>query len=490
MARVAFCQDMMVEYTGIMSMSAALKQAGHAVDVFIDANDDEDRLLRDLAAFRPDVVGFSVLTPTAPWALRIARRVHSELGAATILGNVHVIMTPEIIENEGVDIVCVGEGEFPMLALCAAIDAGTDYSQIRGLWVKTAAGVVKNPIPDDLADLDALPFHDRQIYNKYAFFRHSHYLRLVLGRGCPFHCTFCTNPVLAKYYGGSRYVRKLTPERAVAEIEHTVKNHPTRVKHIFFVDEVMWVRNDWLREFLALYRDRVHIPFTGAFRFGPIEEDDIRLMAEAGAKAMILAPESGDEAQRRGIMEKPVSDEQIFHLAALLKKHGISYGSSAFFGLPGDTVEDHVKRLDFFRKMDATYLWTTFFQPYPGIALTNHPEIRKYLPKEKEFAVTLHHDMYLDVPDRERLVRVKKVYFLCMKFPFLSPLLIWLTKFHIPLLFDGLFFLHFMYYAFVFERVSLFQWMVHVKTMGLNPFLKKFRRNRSRHAATTAADRH
>lgn len=478
MARVAFCQDMMVEYTGIMSISAILKGAGHTVDVFIDANDDEEGLFRELSAFRPDVVGFSVLTPTVPWALRIARRAHHELCALTILGNVHVITMPEIIENDGVDIVCIGEGEHPMVALCAAVDARSDYSQIGGLWVKTPSGVVKNPLPADLEDLDALPFHDRPMYNKYAFFRHSHYLRLVLGRGCPFHCSFCTNPVLVKHYGGARYVRKLTPERAVAEIEHTVRNHPAKVKHIFFVDEVMWVRNDWLREFLTLYKERVHIPFTGAFRFGPVEEDDIRLMAEAGAKAMILAPESGDEAQRKGIMQKPVSDEQIIHIAALLRKNGISHGSSAFFGLPGDTVEDHVKRLDFFRKLDATYLWTTFFQPYPGIALTGDPEVRKYLPKEKKFEATLHHDMYLDVPDRERLVRVKKVYFLCMKFPALEPLLIWLTKFRIPLLFDGLFFLHFMYYAFVFERVSLFQWLVHVKIMGLNPILRKFRRNR------------
>ncbi len=60
-----------------------------------------------------------------------------------------------------------------------------------------------------------------------------------------------------------------------------------------------------------------------------------------------------------------------------------------------------------------------------------------------------------------------------MKFPWLEPLLVWLTRFRIPLLFDFLFFLHFTYYVFVFERVSPIQWLVHLKVFALNPLLRK-----------------
>jgi hypothetical protein len=40
--------------------------------------------------------------------------------------------------------------------------------------------------------------------------------------------------------------------------------------------------------------------------------------------------------------------------------------------------------------------------------------------------------MYLDLPDRQRLVNLKKVYFLCAKFPRLAPALVWLTKIQRP----------------------------------------------------------
>jgi len=110
MARVAFCQDVLVEYMGFMCISAVLKEAGHTVDVFFDNQTNEEKFLREVAAFRPDVVGFSILSPSAPWALRTAKRVKDATGAIIVFGNVHAIFRPDIVEDEGVDIVCLGEG--------------------------------------------------------------------------------------------------------------------------------------------------------------------------------------------------------------------------------------------------------------------------------------------------------------------------------------------------------------------------------------------
>ena len=475
MARVAFCQNVMVEQMGVMCLSAILKDAGHTTEVFFDDERHPDRFMKELVDFKPDIIAFSILTPSVPWALRLAQRVKRDMGAITVLGNVHAIVCPEIIEEPGVDIVCLGEGEFPMRDLCGRIDAGEDYSTIDGFWVKTGTGIVKNPMCAELVDLDAMPFHDRPLYDKYAFFRHSHYVRLTIGRGCPFRCTFCTNPVLADKYGRKRYVRKLSPERAIAEIEHTIRSRPEKVNYVFFADEVFWVTNAWLREFCTLYKERIRIPFSAAFRFGPIAEEDVQLMAEAGCTAVSFAFETGDEQQRRELMNKNVSDELILQLSSLLRKHKIRRCATAFFGLPGDTFDDHIQRLAFYREVNPTYLWTTFFQPYPGVALSESPDVKKNLPQIKEFAATLHSDMYLDVPDRARLVALKKVYFLCMKLPWLEPFLVRLTRYRIPLLFDFLFFLHFTYYAFVFERVSPIQWLVHLKVFAINPLLRKHR---------------
>jgi hypothetical protein len=141
--------------------------------------------------------------------------------------------------------------------------------------------------------------------------------------------------------------------------------------------------------------------------------------------------------------------------------------------LPGDTVEDYVRRLDFYRKVNPKYLWTTFFQPYPGLALTEQMAIQEHMPSNKEFGLTLHHDMYLDLPDRARLVNLKKIYFLCVKFPGIAPALVRMTKWNIPWLFDSLFMAHFTYYVLAFERVSFTQFLTHAKIFFLNPILRK-----------------
>lgn len=472
MARVALLQDTMVEYMGLMCISAVLKEAGHTVEVFWDNQRNEDHFLSEVADFDPDIVGFSILTPSAKWALRVARRIKASAPhVITVFGNVHVITTPEIIEEEGVDIACIGEGEECMKELCAAVDAGADYSRIHGFWVKTPGGIVKNPQRNDLVIMDEQPFHDRTLYNKYLYFRKSSYLRVYTGRGCPFRCSFCTNTVLNGIYG-KNYVRKRSPESAVREIEETIRRHPAKVKFIFFIDEVFWVKNDWLREFLPLYKERIGLPFQANFRFGGIEEEDIKLLAECGLASVYVATESADEAQRRGLLNKPVKDDHIFKVAGWFRKYGVWFGSSAFFGLPGDTFDDHLRRLAWFRRENPNYLWCTFFQPYPGIPLTKQlQELGGYLPADRDFTTT--HVMYLDLPDGDRLTNLKKVYFLMMKFPLLEKPLAWLCNYNIPLLFDALFAAHFAWYIFRVERLNLYQALVHAFSAGQNPLHRK-----------------
>ena len=112
---------------------------------------------------------------------------------------------------------------------------------------------------------------------------------------------------------------------------------------------------------------------------------------------------------------------------------------------------------------------------HPGLPLTEQAGVKEHLPADKEFEGTFHHDMCLDLPDRERLVNLKKVYYLCMLSPELTPLLVWLTRFRIPLLFDVLFVAHFAYYVFVFERTSFRQFLHHVRIFGINPILRRRR---------------
>ena len=311
---------------GYMHMSGLLKQSGHAVDVFIDNCVNEELFLAELRCFKPDIVGFSILTNTMTWASRITKLVHEATGALTVFGNVHAILNPEVIETLGLQAVCISEGEYPLLDLARHFDDGTDYLETPGFWFKTTDGIVRNGNRDGCVDLELLPPLDLGLYDKFAMFRRSRVLQFILGRGCPFKCSFCANPNLQEHFGEG-YVRKRNPEAAVGELEELVRARKPDM--IFFYDEVFWVRNDWLREFLTLYRDRIGLPFHCNFRFGSIEESDVQLLAEAGCRSTAVATESGDEHQRCRLLNKLVSDDQILQTGRLLRKHGIRFASSA-----------------------------------------------------------------------------------------------------------------------------------------------------------------
>lgn len=476
MARIAFCQDGLIEYMGFMQMSAVLKAEGHTVEVFFDDQLHKRRFRRAIARFRPDVIGFSVLTPSRSWAAATASELRGLTGAITVCGNVDAILNPDAIAATGAfDLVCTGEGERCLTELAAAVDAGTDWTHITGFWTVLADGeVIRNP-KDQLVDMNALPPIDRAMYDKFRFFRRSPYLRAYVGRGCPFRCSFCSNTTLTEAYGGSDYLRKQDPARFIADLEAMVASRPNRIKRIFLIDEVLWFDRPWLHEFLRLYKERIGIPFSMHFKFnGGVNEDDVRLMAEAGAVFIIVAAETGDEDLRRNLMNKPVSNAHVLAVGRWMKQHKVYYGSSAFFGLPGQTFEKHLEELDFFREFGGFYLWSTFFQPYPGLELTKEPEIAALLPDPPSFDSTLHTAMYLDLPDRVRLVNLKKVYFLMFRFPRLQRPLAWLCNFRIPVLFDVLFAVHFAYYYILSEGCSFYQFLVHAKDFGLNPVLRRF----------------
>jgi len=488
MARIALCQDTLVEYMGFMQMSAVLKADGHAVEVFFDDQMHPERLVEEIAAFRPDVVGFSVLTPSRPWAIDLAGRVRAATGAVTICGNVDAILNPEAyVDDATMDLICTGEGEGVLLDLCAALDDGREWEGIPGTWRVSATGVVRNPQRPELVDMDALPPIDRAMYDKYRFFRRSPYLRVYAGRGCPFRCSFCSNTTMTDAYGGTRtYLRKRSPERFVQDIVDQVASRPNRITRIFIIDEVLWFDRTWLHEFLVLYRDRVGIPFTMNFKFnGGVTEDDVRLMAEAGAAAVCVATETGDEQIRRGIMNKPVSNRHILEVTEWMHRHGIEFGCSTIFGLPGQTFDGHVADLDFFEQVKPRYLGANFFQPYPGLTLTEQLEDSGVLTQQGVFQSTTHKEMYLDLPDRTRLVNLKKMYFILYRFPRSRPVLLRLARYRVPLLFDLLFISHFVYYALWAEGCSLPQFATHFRNMAINPAL---RRKQSLHTTGRAFD--
>ncbi|MDD5746796.1 MAG: cobalamin-dependent protein, partial [Candidatus Omnitrophica bacterium] len=160
--KIAFVSSA-IESLGIEYVSAVLKQAGHQVKLFIDPQlfDDvtfsfkklnqmfsfKEDVIADLKAYRPDLVGFSVITTDYPWAGAMAQRIKAELNVPIIMGGIHPTVIPErVITNPWVDMICVGEGEYPMLELVRSMERGSPDYAIQNIWFKKDGAIIRNPL--------------------------------------------------------------------------------------------------------------------------------------------------------------------------------------------------------------------------------------------------------------------------------------------------------------------------------------------------------
>ncbi len=143
----------------------------------------------------PDLIAYSILEDLYPQALSLIN-VTKQFSIPTIAGGLFPTFAPEkVLSNDGIDIICVGEGEESLLELCDRLRTGEDYTDIPNLWFKKDGQIYKNPIslPRDLA-LNPPPdfslFDDRRFYKpmKGKVYR----MGIVeTSRGCPYNCSFC-----------------------------------------------------------------------------------------------------------------------------------------------------------------------------------------------------------------------------------------------------------------------------------------------------------
>jgi len=463
MARVVFVQQVFYSYFGVMTISSLLKAKGHFTELVMEHGEKD--LAGAVKKLRPDVIAFSCLTATGEfeWARDTAAKLKKAIPKAiTVVGGVHPTLFPEeTMKNLSIDVLCLGEGELPMLELCNKIGAKKDYSKVKGLWVRKNGKVVRNEMPMLVQDLDSFPFPDRELYDKYNYFHDADSIDVLAGRGCPFSCSFCYNHVFREVYKGKGcMIRKRGIENVIRELEEVKAKY--KPKSFTFVDELFSVNRKWLFEFLEVYRKRVGVPFICSVRLDILDEEMVLKLKEGGAFRVCVGLESGNERIRNEILNKSITNAQIIRSAALLKKHGLKFLTTNMLGLPTETIENGFETVALNRKIGTDYLWYSVFQPYPLLSINRHiPGAEKLRPEQ--FNHTYFRGSLLKGKDIDQLVNLHKLFYPAVRFPFTVPLIKRLVKLRHNFLFDWVFIASFGWLQMRYYRKSPLQ----VLRMGL-----------------------
>lgn len=433
MGRFLFIQDNAVnENIGVMSIAGVLKQGGHDVDLLL--TDEHPKNYLDLIAqWDPDLIGFSFMTGNRKWAYETARSIKRAINKKIIFGGVHPTFYPEDISFNYVDYICIGEGEYPVLELMEAIDNGKDDSAIKNLWIKKQDGIIKNPLRNLICDLDSLPLPYREIYYKYTFIRDLPMKRFITGIGCPYKCTFCHNPLHQKLYRGKgKFVRKKSIGRVIQEIENVKNNH--FLKRVHFSDDLFILDKAWLKSFLALYRERIDLPFSCNLRIDQVDEDMIRDMKQSKCIGIMFGIESGSEKIRNKILKKKLKQEIIIRNALLIKKYGIRIAVCSLFGLPEETLADAMMTLEINQAIKPFCTRPNILLPYPKTEIAEYA-IKHQLLDQDFNIVTFDQDIgktKIKSDDMKKLINLSALFYLWVRFPFLKPLFTRLLRFPFP----------------------------------------------------------
>ncbi|MBP7634159.1 B12-binding domain-containing radical SAM protein [Candidatus Ozemobacteraceae bacterium] len=356
---------------GIASILTTLRSLGHEVQLVHITRVEQmarDRLIKQIGDFRPDLVGFSSMSPNFPHARTINDFVKSDLKVPTIIGGCHAqFRYAQILEKESFDFIAVGEGEAILPGLFQALDEKRLDIDLPGIITR------QHPIPRDLdkclvQDLNSLPIPDRSFFD-FPNLRESLecQAQFMAGRGCPFECTYCANKIHSDMFG-TRKVRMKSPQRVIEEILGVLKQHPF-ITNIFFQDDILPLYRKWLDEFAELYREKVKLPFVCNIHPNLIERDVLKLLKSLDCRSVQMGVESGSQRVRNDVLKRRMTNEDIIRRVELCHEHGMECATFNILGNYSETFDEALQTIKLNAKLGPVRAYSTIFIPYPGTQL-------------------------------------------------------------------------------------------------------------------------
>jgi radical SAM superfamily enzyme YgiQ (UPF0313 family) len=417
---------------GIMHISSLLNQEGHQASLAVATEEDPVEVALRL---KPNVVGYTVYTGTQNYYLDLNRQIKAQLpGIFSIFGGPHPTFFPEMIEHEGVDGICVGEGEYATLDLLNALQAGAEIADIPNWHFKLNGEILRNPVRPLLTSeqLDELPFPDRDLlYNVHPASRRNKIRPFITGRGCPYSCTYCFNKAYRDLYRGlGKAMRRRSVEDVIREIKAVRKRYP--LEFITFMDDTFILNRQWLQEFAVCYKAEVGLPFWCQVRADLVTDEMMALFKDAGCVSVSFGLEAGNDRLRNAILKRDMSREQILEASRIFRRHGIAFMTNNMLGLPTGSLETDLETLELNVRCRPSYANVFLFQPYPKTELGE-------LACQGGWMIGSFDDLSGSVSDdtiirfdskseKRQIENLQKLFALAVEFPFLVPLVKLLIK--------------------------------------------------------------
>ncbi|MHC4516441.1 MAG: B12-binding domain-containing radical SAM protein [Planctomycetota bacterium] len=347
---------------GLAYIAATLREAGHEVSVLDAVGEAPDqvtqgarRQLFALGLTTPQIVdrldpeaGAFGLTNMWSFSWPLVRELIHAIKTRypdkpLVCGGEHFTGLPEFsMEQAPLDFIVLSEGEETALALFGALERsqrgeGQDFSQVQGILYR---GPDQKPTrslkpPTRTRDLDKIPWpawdlFDIQTYTKHGFIcgvDAGVTIPILATRGCPYQCTYCSNPGMwtTKWFARD-------PKDVVNEMERWHKTYGAT--NFPFQDLTAILKRQWVIDFcneLLAKGLKITWQFPSGTRCEVVDDEVANLLARTGGRSMAFAPESGSERTRK-LIKKRMKTESLMNAVRSSVRNGLNISTFMVIG--------------------------------------------------------------------------------------------------------------------------------------------------------------
>ncbi|MFA6434563.1 MAG: radical SAM protein [Elusimicrobiales bacterium] len=275
------------------------------------------------------------------------------------LGGPLVTSLPELLlEKTSADCALLGEAELTLIEfLETAVERGqTDLSGVKGMALKTAAGVKLTAPRPQIRNLDNLPFPDYTIWPDHKGIAAAGRIIISTSRGCPCACTFCFKTIPAlRFKSLARLEAEVAYLKASTGFDYAWLNDLT-----FNVDVPRAVK-------ICKLLHKHGVKYHCFARVDGVSRDFASELKRTGCQGIWFGLESYDQ-KVLDLSRKNTTIAGINSAMAAAAEAGLSARGLFIVGLPGETEGSLERMMEFIRKGEFIPL-VKYLVPFPGTAV-------------------------------------------------------------------------------------------------------------------------
>jgi radical SAM superfamily enzyme YgiQ (UPF0313 family) len=188
---------------GLLYISSYIKRAIPGIVVhYLPEKYSREQHARLIREHDVQIYGISITSYSALRAYEVIGYLKERFPRLTIVcGGPHPSAVPiEVAHKPGVDVCVMGEGEVTFADLVRAAALPNAFKSVPGIAYVQDGKYTVNAARPFVPDIDTFPFPDRSLVNNKDFAglpiaRGKPTADMVVTRGCPYRCIFCSNPV-------------------------------------------------------------------------------------------------------------------------------------------------------------------------------------------------------------------------------------------------------------------------------------------------------